>query len=89
VLGVTTRVPGKGVKLAAILLGPDMTKEAGFAVPEKSPDHPLKRKPAFSVAETETLCPRLNQFVPGRLTVPPSGGFTEIVKPYSVAKLAV
>ena len=43
----------------------------------------------MAVAEIETLCPLLRQLVPEGLTVPSPEGFTEVVKLYCVAKLAV
>jgi hypothetical protein len=59
-----------------------MVMEAGVVIPERSPDQLLKLYPAFAVAETETLCPLLYQFVPEGLTVPPPDEPTEVVKVY-------
>jgi hypothetical protein len=45
--------------------------------------------PALAVAEIETLCPLLYQFIPEGLIVPDPEGLTEVVKLYWVVKLAV
>jgi len=63
--------------------------EAGLVVPERSPDQLLKLYPVVAVAEIETLCPLLYQFVPEGLTVPPPDEPTEVVNVYCVVKLAV
>jgi hypothetical protein len=59
-----------------------MLMEAGLVVPEISPDQLLKLYPVVAVAEIETLCPLLYQFVPEGLTVPPPDELTEVVREY-------
>jgi hypothetical protein len=59
-----------------------MVMGAGFVDPERFPDQLVKLYPAVAVAEIETLCPLLYQFVPEGLTVPPPDEPTEVVKVY-------
>ena len=59
-----------------------MEMEVGFVDPERSPDQFAKVYPALAVAEIETLCPLLYQFVPEGLTDPPAEGFAEFVRLY-------
>jgi hypothetical protein len=66
-----------------------MVRGAGLADPLRSPDQPEKLYSEPAVAEMETLCPPLCQFVPEGLTVPPPEGLTAVVKLYWVVKLAV
>jgi hypothetical protein len=69
--------------------GPLIVTEVGFVEPERSPDQPVKLYPEPAVAETETLCPLLYQFVPDGVTVPLPDGVTAVVRLYWVVKLAV
>ena len=74
---------------AVTFLTPFIVKEDGLVDPERSPDHPVNEYPEVAVAEIETLCPLLYQFVPEGLTAPPAEGLAAVVKLYWVVKLAV
>ena len=86
--GVTEREP-MVTKLAVTDFGPFIVREDGLMDPERSPDHPVNEYPEVAVAEIETLCPLLYQFVPEGLTVPPPEGLAAVVKLYWVVKVAV
>ena len=63
--------------------------EAGFAVPVRPPDHPVKWYSTVGVAVRVALAPAAYQTVPAGETVPPPAGLAEVVKLYSVLNVAV
>jgi len=86
--GLTVRTPGEE-KLAVMVLAASIVTVAGFVEPERLPDQPVKAYPEEPVADRDTLCPLLYQFVPAGLTVPPLAGFVAVVRLYWVVKFAV
>jgi hypothetical protein len=77
------------VKFAVTVFGPPIVMFEGLVLPERSPDQLPKLYPVLAVAETETTCPLLYQFVPEGFTLPTPEGLTEVVRLYWVVNVAV
>jgi hypothetical protein len=88
-LALTVSVYGFCVKFPVIDFGPLIVTFDGFELPDRSPDQLPKLYPVLAVAETETTCPLLYQFVPEGFTLPTPEGLTEVVRLYWVVNVAV